>query len=111
MNGEFIAYTLELAWKDNQKRISCIPVGVYKVTRRGAEQSASYKYDHLHVLDVPNRSYILFHVANYPKDIKGCIGVGETRDLDFVGNSRKAFKTLMDKLEPYEDIQLTIRNI
>jgi hypothetical protein len=25
---------------------------------------------------VPNRTYILIHAANYPKDVHGCIGLG-----------------------------------
>ena len=29
-NSEFIAHTLELAWRDNEKSVSCIPDGEYK---------------------------------------------------------------------------------
>ena len=28
-DGEFICYTIELPWKNNEKRVSCIPVGKY----------------------------------------------------------------------------------
>lgn len=76
-NGEekiFNCYTLELPWLDNAKRISCIPKGVYNVEKR---QSTKYKH-HFHILDVPNRSYILIHQGNYNWHTKGCILVGKT---------------------------------
>jgi len=68
---EFV--TLEPAWKGNQKQISCIPIGSYKVTPR-----KSPKYgNHYHVQDVDGRSYILLHFGNYRKDSTGCILVGK----------------------------------
>ena len=70
----FNCYTLELPWNDNKKRISCIPKGEYNVEKR---QSTKYK-NHFHVLDVPNRSYILIHQGNYNWHTKGCILVGKT---------------------------------
>lgn len=76
-NGEekiFNCYTLELPWLDNAKRISCIPKGTYNVEKR---QSTKYKH-HFHILDVPNRSYILIHQGNYNWHTKGCILVGKT---------------------------------
>ena len=70
----FNCYTLELPWNDNKKQISCIPKGKYNVEKR---QSTKYK-NHFHVLDVPNRSYILIHQGNYNWHTKGCILVGKT---------------------------------
>ncbi len=70
--GNMMAVTLELPFKGNQNRISCIPKGTYKVVRR-----KSPKYgEHFHILNVPSRSYILIHNANYYYDLLGCIGVG-----------------------------------
>lgn len=71
---EFQCYTLELSWKDNKKRVSCIPKGVYNVEKR---YSTKYKH-HFHVLDVPNRSYILIHQGNFNYHTLGCILVGRT---------------------------------
>ena len=107
--GEFYGHTLELAWKDNQKRASCIPKGVYEVKKRHTEKS-KYKYEHLHILDVPDRELILMHIGNYPKNSKGCILVGNTRALNFVGESRKAFYKLMYDLGSFEEIELIIKN-
>lgn len=66
--------TLELPWFNNATQKSCIPVGEYKVVPR---TSAKFK-KHFHVLDVPNRSYILIHAGNYYWDILGCILVGDS---------------------------------
>tara|TARA_R110002012_G_scaffold156266_4_gene317250 strand:+ start:11468 stop:11917 length:450 start_codon:yes stop_codon:yes gene_type:complete len=109
LNSEFYGHTLELAWKENQKRISCIPKGVYEVKKRHTEKS-KYKYEHLHILDVPDRELILMHIGNYPKNSKGCILLGNTRALNFVGDSRKAFYKLMYDLGSFEEIELVIKN-
>lgn len=70
----FSCVTLELPWRNNQVMISCIPKGVYKVVPRN-----SPKYgDHLHILDVPGRTLILIHQANYVDQLLGCIAVGES---------------------------------
>lgn len=70
----FECVTVELPWLENARRISCIPKGKYKVITR-----VSQKYSkHLHVLDVPNRDFILIHEANFVYQLKGCIGVGAT---------------------------------
>ena len=108
-NGEFYGHTLELAWKDNKKRVSCIPKGVYEVKKRHTEES-KYKYEHLHILDVDNRELILMHIGNYPKNSKGCILLGNTRALNFVGESRKAFYKLMYDLGSFKEIELIIKN-
>ena len=70
--GKEIAKTLELPWRENKRRISCIPTGTYRVIRR-----KSPKYgQHFHILNVESRSYILIHNANYYFQLLGCIGVG-----------------------------------
>lgn len=115
-NSEFYGHTLELAWNDNKKRVSCIPKGVYEVKKRHTEKS-KYKYEHLHILDVPNREMILMHIGNYANslnlkksDTNGCILLGNTRALNFVGDSRKAFYKLMYDLGSFEEIELIIKN-
>ena len=111
-NGQEVAKTLELTWKQNKNRISCIPTGIYKVVRR-----ISDKYgEHFHVLDVPQRDYILMHHGNYagslnPKtgksDILGCILPGKAHlDLNKDGikditDSKKTMQKLL-KLLPLE---------
>ena len=99
VNGEFYGYTLELPFKNNQRRVSCIPKGVYDVRKRDGAESGKFKYEHLYILNVPNREYILFHIGNKPSDILGCVLLGETKSDNFVGHSTKAFKNLMKNLE------------
>ncbi len=69
--GIKVCYTIELPWKDNQRRISCIPEGKYLLQKRYTQRFGH----HFLLLDVPGRDYILLHAANDAmKEIKGCIG-------------------------------------
>ena len=72
--GKEVCKTLELPWLENQRRVSCIPKGTYKVVKR---YSQKYKH-HFHILDVENRDWILIHHGNYYTDILGCILVGKS---------------------------------
>ena len=98
LNGERMADTLELPYKDNQRSISCIPEGEYKVRLRLARESATRDYLHLLVQDVPNRDWILFHRGNSAKDTSGCILVGLGSKHNFVGNSTLAMDLLMKEI-------------
>lgn len=96
-DGQVIAKTLELPYKANQFRVSCIPLGCYTVVRR---RSAKFG-NHFHILDVPNRDYILIHNANYYWNLLGCIGVGKDhKDINRDGylditDSRKTMTKLL----------------
>ena len=76
LNGERMCDTLENPYINNERNISCIPEGEYKVRLRLARESATRDYLHLLVQDVPNRDWILFHRGNSAKDTSGCILVG-----------------------------------
>ncbi len=67
---EFV--TLEEAWRDNERKISCIPVGRYKIKPRNSP-SRGRVYE---VVNVPERSHILIHAGNTHKDTEGCILLG-----------------------------------
>lgn len=92
--------TLELPWRGNQRNLSCIPAGVYHVKKRW-----SLKYgNHLHVLDVNQRSMILIHAGNYFFNTQGCILVGtgtldlnKDKRMDIV-NSRNALEQLLNSI-------------
>jgi hypothetical protein len=98
LNGERMCDTLENPYINNEKRISCIPEGEYKVRLRTARESATRDYVHLLVEDVPNRDYILFHRGNSAKDTSGCILVGLGSQQDFVQNSTLAMDLLMKEI-------------
>ena len=91
-DGEFICYTIELPWKNNEKRVSCIPEGKYFIRKR---YSPKFKW-HLEVIDVANRSLILFHPANNAlKELNGCIAPVTKLSGPGLGlMSRKAFEKL-----------------
>ena len=70
LNGHFVCFTIELPWKENQTNISCIPEGNYELRSRTSTKFGN----HLEILDVPDRSYILIHPANDAvKELRGCI--------------------------------------
>jgi hypothetical protein len=103
--------TLELPWKDNEKQISCIPIGNYKVVPRSSEK---YK-KHFHITNVPNRTWILIHFGNYFTQIRGCILTGtgfsdinKDGHLDVV-NSKVALDALLEKAP--NGFELTITQI
>ena len=98
LNGEWLCDTLELPYRDNQRSISCIPAGEYKVRLRTARESATRNYLQLLVEDVKDRSYILFHRGNSAKDTRGCVLVGIGRQQDFVSNSILAMDLLMKEI-------------
>lgn len=82
----FSCFTMELPWKDNAPRISCIPTGTYKCKK--LPHSNAFGYEHIWIQDVPNRSGIKIHRANKVEHLKGCIGVGKTQaDIDGDGDS------------------------
>lgn len=92
----FFLYIMELPWKNNEQRVSCIPCGLYDLEYRVSEKYG----EHILVKDVPGRSYILFHWGNYPKNYKGCIGSGLSQSEDYIGNTKKAHKKLMNRILP-----------
>jgi len=99
----FTCKTLELEEDINAVRDDCIPKGTYKVVRRFSEK---YK-NHFHILDVPNRSYILIHSANYSRQLLGCIAVGHAHiDIDGDGlkdvTSSKATMQRLNEILPNE---------
>ena len=102
--------TIELPWKDNTQNISCIPSGEYNVVVRRSEKHGR----HLQVLGVKDRTYILFHVANFYSDLRGCIGIGmdfkyinSDNNID-ITNSRITFDVLMANINNEDEISLII---
>jgi len=112
INGEKFCDTLELPYINNERSISCIPAGRYKVRLRLARESATRDYLHLLVQDVPDRDYVLFHRGNSAKDTRGCILVGNGRKQDIVENSRLAMDLIIKEILNLggENINLIIKN-
>lgn len=84
VDGEFVCYTLELPWKNNERDISCIPEDTYTVVPHKTDPNK------FRVKNVPGRSGINIEIGNSYKDILGCIlvGTGVTSYLwNYGGNS------------------------
>ena len=90
--GKFICNTIELPWKNNETKVSCIPDGKYFIKKR---YSRKFQW-HLEVIDVKNRSLVLFHPANNAlKELNGCIApVTKISGAGLGLMSRKAFTKL-----------------
>ena len=76
VGGKFICHTLELPDRGNKEDVSRIPAGTY---------SADLRYDgklgwRIQLRNVPGRTLVQIHLGSFPKDTKGCILVGLTRD-------------------------------
>jgi hypothetical protein len=107
-----ITYTIELPWKNNTARVSCIPEGRYELVKRW-----SLKFGrHLQMMNVPGRELILIHPANEAlHELKGCIApvlfiTGAGKGI----RSRSALKTLMGlvggALDRHEQVFITIKS-
>ena len=109
--GKLICYTIELPWKKNETRVSCIPEGKYFIRKR---YSQKFKW-HLEVVDVPNRKFILIHPANNAlRELNGCIAPVTKLSGSGLGlMSRKAFeklKTLVyQALDKNESVVLIVK--
>ena len=101
--GTDLVRTLELPWKENRRRVSCIPKGEYNVIPHNSPKFGKCFW----VQDVANRSEILIHVGNYYKQILGCILVGmQSKDINNDGQMDVAYsKKAMQKLIKYTDFQ------
>ena len=111
-NGKSICNTIELPWRKNEKRVSCIPEGNYFIRKR---YSNKFKW-HIEIIGVENRSSILFHPANNAlQELNGCIAPVTKLSGPGLGlMSRKAFeklKTLVYKaIEAAESVELIVKS-
>lgn len=98
----FECKTIERGWLNNQSMISCIPAGRYNVVQT---YSPRFKTNLYLVENVPNRSGIRFHSANFARQLNGCISLGsDWRDIDKDGqldliNSKAAHKAFDEIME------------
>lgn len=114
----FELQTLELPWKDNQSRVSCIPEGQYALAMRRSgvvSRTTGGAYpEGWEVVNVPDRTYIMVHVGNTVDDVLGCILVGQSRGV--LGNkkavlsSRAAFEQFMSKMQDHQTWGLIIKD-
>ncbi len=97
-NGQELCKTIELPWKENQRRVSCVPEGKYKIRKRFSKKFGW----HLELMNVKNRDLILIHPTNDAlKELNGCIApVSEITGEGKGKNSRIAFEKLKKEVFP-----------
>lgn len=114
----FSCRTLELPWKDNIRKLSCIPEGEYN-----CKVVISPKFGRVyHVQKVPGRSEILLHAGNlagsidagYRAQVQGCILLG--RKFGLLDNqqailySRPTVTDFMERMK-YQPFKLIISSV
>ena len=72
-------------------------------------------HDTYKVLDVPERTEVLFHPGNTVEDTEGCIVLaqywGKLRGNRAVLNSGSSFREFLKIMDPYERFHLTIKEV
>jgi len=103
--------TLEREWRDNKRSESCIPVGNYV-----CEKIKSPRFgDTFQVLNVKDRSAILFHKGNLEDDSHGCILIGEMyerfKDKNAILASGRAWREFKERTKDIKFFKLRITNV
>lgn len=109
--GEVICHTIELPDRNNIPRISCIPIGQYKLEKRRYPKHG----EQIGIPIVLGREAILIHAANNAsKELQGCIApvttlTGEGRG-DYSGKALAKLKALVYSLwDIGDEVYLNIR--
>ena len=124
---KFLCYTLEDEHREDKIMSETrIPAGTYKLKLRkvgGFHGRYASKYGAMHkgmihVQDVPNFKYILWHTGNTDEHTAGCLLLGDTqyqnitkRPNGFIGSSVDAYKrvypAIAEAIERGDDVEVT----
>lgn len=103
----FSCACLELGWNNNKTGKSCIPIGEYEAAWTWSPTFKRYLWE---LIDVPGRKYIRLHVANYTRQLRGCIAPGmNVKDIDGdgvldVASSGRALDGIHEYTKRREDV-------
>jgi len=100
-----IFHTIEKPWLNNEKFVSCIPKGTY-ICKPFFSQTLKTYPEVWQVWNVPNRTFILIHVANRADQLEGCIATGLSAGYmkDKSGVLRKAVLNSMNAMDDIKRI-------
>jgi hypothetical protein len=108
VNGIFFCYTLE----DKDRKLesggvkeyakTAIPRGKYKVVLSFSNRFKKYLPE---LINVPQFAGIRIHAGNTADHSEGCILVGATKTVDFIGQSQVTFGKLMKAIQAVEKIE------
>lgn len=114
-----VFFTVEKPWLNNKSFESCVPEGDYILIPHKSNKYGevlALVNTHIGITHYKEhdsvRYAILIHTANYPKDVVGCIGLGDNYipDKNMVTNSRQSISDFYDAVSPKQIHQLTIEN-
>jgi len=77
-SGDFVCFTLERMWQNNQRNSSCVPVGDYELESHDWRATQTFALvggtvDHWEGTDPMRRFACVFHPANRVLQLEGCI--------------------------------------
>lgn len=96
VDGNHFGWTLEPRKDQSMGKPYCVDAGTYPINLGWSEH---FQMIVPQVLDVEGFTGVEIHPGNFPTDTHGCCLVGFVESKDFVGQSRLAFETLMNKLQ------------
>ena len=107
--SQVFCVTLEPSDEFNKRNISSIPAQQYQCMRIHSPQfGETFK-----IVDVPNRSHVLFHAGNLSRHTRGCVILaqyfGKLQENKAVLNSGKTFRTFMEIMKDVDKFLFTIK--
>ena len=110
----YFTKAMELPYRDNRRMESSIPPGTYVIRK---EYSPRFNMQLWELYGVPNRSEIKIHVANFVRQLNGCIALGKRiSDINNDGNldlasSRRALDAFHKAMDPARHAFITINQL
>lgn len=111
IDGKFECFVLEDVVRPDGVKVdgkTAIPAGTYKVI---VDMSTRFKRPMPHILDVKNFSGVRIHSGNVSENTEGCLLLGRTRQVDFIGESKLAFEAFFPKLQQAGTATLQVLDI
>lgn len=102
MDGDIFCKSLELSCrKANTNGKMAISPGRYELKINSeitTDKEKKFGFTVIQVCDVPGRTNIEIHPANWPSELEGCIAPGTRSDIDALYDSRTPFFKLKDEI-------------
>lgn len=105
-----LCFTIE---RPRTGKYPCVPEGTYLARRYNSPKHGPNTWQ---LENVPNRTHIQLHIANWPNELLGCIAPGErpgtnpkTREPGVL-NSRRAYERFMALTAGDTEIEFTFRS-
>ena len=107
--SQVFCVTLERPDELNKRNMSSIPAQQYQCMRIRSPQFG----ETFEIVDVPNRSHVLFHAGNVLRHTTGCILLaqyfGKIRNKRAIRNSGRTFREFMEIMKTVNIFNLTIK--